>query len=198
MSNETISRRRFVKDLALAGGAFAIGASSAGIAGQNRTSKLHLACNQYPWIVFYARDNRNFNQELDKGLSEVAASQFDGYEPLANNPQELDRLGPLQDGSVMLESKHFFSGAALYANGKIFASLSPAGFAVKLPADRRRNLIEEGKGTEFRFFPDGPIKREYVALSESIIANEEFLRELIALSIDYALGRTDPKTLPDN
>ena len=71
--------------------------------------------------------------------------------------QIVDRLGPLQVGSAKLESKHFFSGAALYANGKIIASLSPAGFAIKLPADRRRSLIEEGKGTEFRFFPNGQV-----------------------------------------
>src|SRR4030065_333826 len=95
MLNNAISRRRFVKDLALAGGTLAMGASSAANAGQNRSGKLHLACNQYPWTVFYARDNRDFNQELDKGLSEVAASRFDGYEPLTNSPQELDRLGPL-------------------------------------------------------------------------------------------------------
>jgi len=112
--------------------------------------------------------------------------------------QIVDRLEPLQVGDAKLESRHFFSGAALYANGKIFASLSPAGFAVKLPADKRKSLIEEGKGTEFRFFPSGPIKREYVALSEATIADEESLRELIALGVDYALGMTDPKTFAGN
>ena len=112
--------------------------------------------------------------------------------------QIVDRLGPLQVGGAKLESRHFFSGAALYANGKIFALLSPAGFAIKLPADRRRSLIEEGKGTEFRFFPNGPIKREYVALSEAIIADDESLRELIALGVDYALGKKDTKTSADN
>ncbi len=112
--------------------------------------------------------------------------------------QIVDRLEPLQVGDAKLESRHFFSGAALYANGKIFASLSPAGFAVKLPADRRRGLIEEGKGTEFRFFPSGPIKREYVALSEATIADEGSLRELIALGVDYALGMTGPKNSADN
>jgi hypothetical protein len=58
----------------------------------------------------------------------------------------------------MLEFKHFFSGADLYANGIISTSLSPASLAVKLPADRKRNLIGEVKGTEFRFFPNGQIK----------------------------------------
>jgi hypothetical protein len=64
--------------------------------------------------------------------------------------------------------------------------------------DRRSSLIEEGKGTEFRFFPSGPIKREYVALSEATIADEGSLCELIALGVDYALGITDPKNSADN
>jgi hypothetical protein len=112
--------------------------------------------------------------------------------------QIVEGLEPLQVGGAKLESRHFFSGAALYANGKILASLSPAGFVVKLPVDRRSSLIEEGKGTEFRFFPNGPIKREYVALSEATIADEGSLRELIALGVDYALGITGPKTPADN
>ena len=42
---------------------------------------------------------------------------------------------PLLIDGVTLETKHFFSGAALYANGNICASLSPAGFAIKLPSE---------------------------------------------------------------
>ena len=102
--------------------------------------------------------------------------------------QIVDGLGPLQIGGAMLEYKHFFSGAALYANGKIFASLSPAGFAIKLPLERRNSLIEEGKGTEFRFFPKGPIKKEYIVLSEATIAVEGSLREKIEVGIDDTPG----------
>ena len=109
MLNDIISRRGFIKDLAVTGGAFAIGAGSVSSAGQNRSDRLHLACNQYPWIVFYKRDNRDFNQELDKGLSEIAASRFDGYEPLTNNPQEIDRIGPLL-------KKHGLEMRSLYVN----------------------------------------------------------------------------------
>lgn len=105
----------------------------------------------------------------------------------------VDELGLQQVGGATIESKHFFSGAALYANGKVFASLGPAGFSVKLPADTRRSLIEEGKGTEFRFFTNDPVKREYVALLESTVADEELVRELVALSVDYALDSLDPK-----
>jgi len=59
--------------------------------------------------VFYQRENRNFNRELDKGLEEVAASGMDGFEPLANNPQEIDRLGPLL-------KKHGLEMRSLYVN----------------------------------------------------------------------------------
>jgi inosose dehydratase len=109
MLNNIISRRKFVKDVALAGGALVIGANIADSAEQNRDGKLHLACNQYPWTVFYARDNHDFNQELDKGLGEVITSGFDGYEPAANNPQELERLGPLL-------KKHGLEMRSLYVN----------------------------------------------------------------------------------
>ena len=102
--------------------------------------------------------------------------------------QIIDELGPLPTKGVTLEIKHFFGGAALYANGKISATLSPAGFAIKLPPGRRQGLIDKREGEEFRFFAKGPIKREYVALSDSIIRDNETLRELIGESIHFASG----------
>ena len=95
---------------------------------------------------------------------------------------------PLLIDGVTLETKHFFSGAALYANGKICASLSPAGFAIKLPSKIRLSLINDGKGKDVRFFAKGPIKREYVALSESILQDDETLGRLIGMSVSYAVG----------
>jgi hypothetical protein len=41
--------------------------------------------------------------------------------------QIIKQLGSFSDINVTLEARHFFSGAALYANGKICASFSPAG-----------------------------------------------------------------------
>ena len=105
--------------------------------------------------------------------------------------QLITRLELPRARGVTLESRHFFSGAALYANGKICASLSPMGLAVKLPADVRRSLIEESKGTEFQFFASGPIKREYVALLESILQDDETLREILNTSINYVASLRD-------
>ncbi len=100
----------------------------------------------------------------------------------------VSRLELPRTSGVTLEARHFFSGAALYADGKICALLSPTGFAMKLPADKRRSLIKESKGAEFRFFANGPIKREYVALPESIIRDDGALRELIGASVNYVVG----------
>ncbi|UCF16004.1 MAG: TIM barrel protein [Phycisphaerales bacterium] len=109
MSDNTISRRRFVKDLALAGGAMLVGGRAAGAGERRNRDRLHVACNSYSWFVFYGRENRNFYEELDTGLGELAASRLDGYEPGANNPKELDRLRPLL-------KKHDLEMRSLYVN----------------------------------------------------------------------------------
>ncbi len=100
----------------------------------------------------------------------------------------VEGLEPIPLENVTLETKHFFSGAALYANGKICASLSPGGFAVKLPEEVRQNLISEGSAQEFRFFEGGPIKREYVVLVDAIVQDEKALRKLIEIGAQYVVG----------
>ena len=86
---------------------------------------------------------------------------------------------------VRLEIKHFFSGAAVYANGAICITLTPAGFAVKLPAEQRTRLLEKHGGTTLRYFPKAPIKKEYVVLPDGIVTDATALRDWVAASIDY-------------
>jgi len=112
MWENIISRRRFVRDVALAGGALVAGAGAAAAQRHRTRRTLHLACNQYPWTVFYRRDNRDFNKEPDAGLGELASCGLDGYEPLANSPQEIERLGPLL-------KKHGLEMRSLYVNSTL-------------------------------------------------------------------------------
>jgi len=187
MSNNAISRRRFVKDLALAGGALAMGASSAGIAGQNRSGKLHLACNQYPWTVFYARDNRDFNQELDKGLSEVAASRFDGYEPLANNPQELDRLGPLLNKHG-LEMRSLYVNSILHERDKAQASIESV-LAIAHKAKELGTKIIVTNPSPIRW--GGPENKDDAQLRVQAAAIEKLGRELKEMGLTLAYHNHD-------
>ena len=65
-----------------------------------------------------------------------------------------------------LVCKHFFSGAALYCNGLICASLTPKGLAFKLPSARCEELIANGEAEALRYFDNSPIKKGYILLPE--------------------------------
>ncbi|HXF89008.1 MAG TPA: TfoX/Sxy family protein [Xanthobacteraceae bacterium] len=86
---------------------------------------------------------------------------------------------------VRLECKHFFSGAAVYANGKICMSLTPVGFAVKLPEKSRRHLLKQGRARPLRYFPKGPIKKDYVLLPAAALNDPRALRRWIKRSVEY-------------
>jgi hypothetical protein len=72
---------------------------------------------------------------------------------------------------VQLEVKHFFSGAALYANEVICISWSPAGLAFKLPESEVIELISCGKASPLRYFAKGHVKKGYVAFENPEVEN---------------------------
>ena len=90
---------------------------------------------------------------------------------------------------MVLELKHFFSGAALYVNGKICVTLTPAGFGLKLPQVCINQLIDVGDGKELRYFDNAPIKKEYVALSQSIMNDPDRLKTMMRQSMDYVVSK---------
>ena len=104
----------------------------------------------------------------------------------------IERLTSGRFKNVKLECKHFFSGAAVYANGKICMSLTPAGFAIKLPETSRNILMNEDGATPLRYFPKGPIKKDYVVLSEEMLDDTKALRRWVSTSIKYALSMHRP------
>ena len=78
-----------------------------------------------------------------------------------------------------LVCKHFFSGAALYSNMTICASLTPAGYAFKLPEQRCSELIASGKASPLRYFEKSPVKKGYVLLPHtSSLSNAVFVSYL--------------------
>ena len=65
-----------------------------------------------------------------------------------------------------METKHFFSGAALYVNKKICASWSPLGLAFKLSEPEIHKLISSGKAKPLKYFPEGHIKKGYALFED--------------------------------
>ena len=101
----------------------------------------------------------------------------------------MKRVAPSGFSHVTLEYRHFFSGAALYANGKICATLTPKGFAIKLPEKNREKLLKEGKARKLRYFPKAPIKKDYILLSNAVFDDLKSLRSYIKMSVEYVMKK---------
>lgn len=114
MNHSLLSRRRFLQTAATTAAALWLTSAPVNAATADG-STLHIASNQYPWTVFYQRDGRNFEQSMDAGLGEVAASGLNGFEPVIGSPQDIDRLAPML-------KKHNLEMRSLYVNSTLHIS----------------------------------------------------------------------------
>ena len=105
----------------------------------------------------------------------------------------LDRLPRPPIAGVELACKHFFSGAAAYANGRIFMSLTPVGLALKLPEETRAALIDRG-ADPLRYFPNGPIKKDYVCIPDKLADDQAALAAWIVESIRFSQTFPRPRS----
>jgi inosose dehydratase len=117
MRDQSSSRREFLRDTVLAAGAATVlpGATDAGAGAGGRVArsgKLHVACNQYSWRVFYQREGKDFNAALDAGLADVKASGLDGFEPGVGG---LEQISPM----IPLLKKHGLEMRSLYVNSTL-------------------------------------------------------------------------------
>lgn len=111
----------------------------------------------------------------------------------------LDRLNNLMaeiapdvSTTANLEIKHFFSGAAVYADGRICISLTPAGFALKLPAGLRDELLTQEGTKNLQYFPEAPIKKDYVVLPQRMLDDRDTLCFWVDKGIEYVLTLPQP------
>jgi TfoX/Sxy family transcriptional regulator of competence genes len=114
----------------------------------------------------------------------------------------LDRLSDLMTDlgsnvstTANLKIKHFFSGAAVYADGRICITLTPAGFAIKLPKALRDELMEEEGTKNLQYFSNAPIKKEYVVLPQRMLDDRDTFSFWVEKSIEYVLTLPQPKNV---
>lgn len=84
-----------------------------------------------------------------------------------------------------LECKHFFSGAALYAQGVICVSLTPVGLAFKLPAELCSALIDSGAASNLKYFAKSPFKKGYVRFSNFQDVDDADIREYFGIAVAH-------------
>ncbi len=97
----------------------------------------------------------------------------------------MEKIDSTKFKDIDLKCKHFFRGAAVYANGKICITLTPAGFAIKLPEKHRNKLLGNKDTKPLHYFPDSPIKKEYVVFPKNMKNNLRSLRYWTKISIEY-------------
>ena len=146
MTSQT--RRRFLKKCTAVTGATLACSQGAVASAAPGKQPLHLATNVYPWFTFYRRENRDFNQALDDGLKAVAGSGFAGFEPIANGPQDIDKLEPLLE-------KHGLRMRSLYVNSELHDKQKAAASIKQVLAIARR---AKKAGTRFIVTNPSPIR----------------------------------------
>ena len=67
-------------------------------------------------------------------------------------------------------------------------SLTPVGFALKLPEESRSTLIKEQGAKPLRYFPKGPIKKDCVVLPKAVLNDIKALRNWVKVSIEYVVS----------
>jgi hypothetical protein len=106
-------------------------------------------------------------------------------QPYLNQLQEL--ISDI-DGRHNLVCKHFFSGAALYVERNICASLTPKGLAFKLPKSRCDDLFTQGKAIPLRYFDRSPIKQGYILLPDFQDLSDTDISSYLEECIAYAIS----------
>lgn len=88
--------------------------------------------------------------------------------------------------AVQLEAKHFFSGAALYANEAICVSWSPAGLAFKLSEAEVTKLIASGKAKPLKYFEKGHVKKGYAVFENPEAENKSMWKKYFLKALRQA------------
>jgi TfoX/Sxy family transcriptional regulator of competence genes len=88
--------------------------------------------------------------------------------------------------------KPMFGSLAGFINGNMFTGLYGQDIFVRLPEDKRQQLLQAG-ATEFSPMPGRPMK-EYVSVPEEWRQDPDKIRELIDQSLSWA--ETLPEKLP--
>lgn len=78
----------------------------------------HVACNQYTWTVYYKREGKDFNADLDAGLAAVAEAGIDGFEPGLARPDDATKLIPLLKKHG-LQMRSVYVGTVLHEKEKV-------------------------------------------------------------------------------
>lgn len=112
---------------------------------------------------------------------------------LENFQNQLDAATEIVAPEIELQFKPMFGGACAYCKGRVFASLSNVGLALKLPPDAQDELLNEG-GVRLQYEPDAPISKQYVVVPSSMREDAARLSVWVGRSLKWVASQPAPKT----
>jgi TfoX/Sxy family transcriptional regulator of competence genes len=93
-----------------------------------------------------------------------------------------------------VQFKPMFGGACAYVKGRVFASLSNVGLALKLPAAAQADLLLEEGARPLQYEPDAPPSKHYVVVPVRLRADSEALALWVRQSVEHALAQPAPRS----
>ena len=92
-----------------------------------------------------------------------------------------------------LTFKPMFGGVCAYVGGRIFASLSNIGLALKLPTEAQAELLAEDGAKRLQYEPDAPPSKQYIVVPMPMQADPATLAPWLGRSVEYVLALPAPK-----
>lgn len=86
-----------------------------------------------------------------------------------------------------------FGGLGSYARGRMFASLSDAGLALKLGPEDRARLLEEEGARRLRYEEGGPVSKTYVVVPPAVANERRLLAGWVLRSVEHTASLPAPK-----
>jgi len=91
-----------------------------------------------------------------------------------------------------LAFKAMFGGACAYVNGRVFASLSNVGLALKIDGATAKMWLGKG-GAWLQYEPDAPVSKSYVVVPADVAHEESALSAWVEKSMAHVLTLPTPK-----
>lgn len=92
-----------------------------------------------------------------------------------------------------LDYRPMFGGACAYVEGRVFASLSNVGLALKLPPAAQERRLAEPDAKRLQYAPDDPPSKQYVVAPAAVVADDEALAGWLRDSVEYVRTLPAPK-----
>ena len=92
-----------------------------------------------------------------------------------------------------LTFKPMFGGVCGYVGGRVFASLSDIGLALKLPPEAQAELLSEDGAKRLQYEPDAPPSKQYIVVPPPMQADLAALAPWLGRSVEYVLAQPAPK-----